>query len=385
MKVLVLGGAGSMGLGGTTLMLHYPEIESVVLADLNLEAAEKAAAEFDSPRVTAMQLDITDREKLIATAKQFDVVLNAVGPFTIFGKPILEAVIEAGVNYVDVCDDHDAASDLLSLDEKAKEAGITALICMGTTPGIANVQARYVADMLDSVDTLKICWAITDPPGMEGSGADMISGAAWNHLIHVASGEVPIWKNGKWDTMPALESGEYVDFAEPLGRAEAYFIGHAEPVTLPRTIKINDFCACLGSLMPEVTKKLRMDARGHEDPMDPPVRPDTPVWQSPQRWIDRNVWGGQAAIAEGTKDGKRMRYTARLMMGVADMLPYNNTGQAIGVYMVGTGQVNRKGVVTPEECLDPTPFFKELARHYTLFCKEDFAPEEVILLQEETL
>lgn len=397
MKVLVLGGAGSMGGGGASLLLTYPDVESIVLADLNKEAVDQFAASLNSPKVSTMQLDVTDRQKLIETAKNFDVVLNAVGPFTRFGVPILEAIIEAGVNYVDVCDDHDAAMDLLELDERAKAAGITALICMGTTPGISNVQARYAADKLDSVDTLKICWAVGLPPldkvkgtlleqAATSTGRELLSPAAWAHMVHVCTGDIPIWKNGKWDTMPALEVGEYVDFAEPLGRAESYYLGHAEPVTLPRYIKINDFCACLGSLMPEITKKLRKEARGHEDPENPPVKPDTPLWEPPAKWKDRGVWVGQAAIAEGWQNDEYVRYTVRFMLaGATDLIPYNNAGQAIGTYMVGKGLIKEKGVMAPEACIDPKSFFEELAKYYTQYSGEEFTAEEVILVDREVI
>ncbi len=397
MKVLVLGGAGGMGGGGASLLLNYPDVESIVLADINKEAADGYAARLNSPKVSTMKIDVTDRENLIKTVKEFDVVLNAVGPYVKFGVPVLDAVIEAGVNYVDVCDDHDAAMDLLELDEKAKEAGVTALICMGTTPGITNMQAKFAADKLDDIDTLKICWAVGLPPldkvkgtyleaTARSSGRKLLTPAAWAHMVHVSTGDVPIWKGGKWDTMPALEVGEYVDFAEPLGRAESWYLGHAEPVTLPRYIKINDFCACLGSLMPNVTRELRKEARGHEEPLNPPVKPDTPLWEAPERWKDRGVWAGQAAIAEGWEKDEYVRYTIRLMMGgVIDLLPYNYAGQAIGTYMVGKGLIDKKGVMAPEACIETGPFFEDLAKLYSASAGEDFTPEDVILVQREIL
>lgn len=396
MKVLVLGGAGGMGGGGATLLAQYPEVESIVLADLNLEAAEAFAKQINSPKVSAVKVDVTDRPALIELVKKFDVVLNAVGPYVKFGPMVLDAVIEAGVNYVDVCDDHDAAIEMRKLDEKAKAAGVTALICMGTTPGITNMQAKLAAAYFDSIDVLKICWAVGLPPAdmvkgtpleatAHSSGRDLLTPAAWAHMVHVSTGEVPVWKGGEWTTMPALEVGEYIDFAEPLGRVESWYLGHAEPITLVDTIKINDFCACLGSLMPAVTRELREEARGHADPITPPVKPDTPLWKAPEMWTTRGVWAGQAAIAEGLIDGKHKRCTVRVMMGVPDMLGYNYSGQAIGSYMVGKGEVDKKGVLAPEACLDTDFFFKELARLYSIGGDHAFTPEEVAVAYFEDI
>lgn len=396
MKVLVLGGAGGMGGGGAMLLAGYPDVESIVLGDINLEAAQAYAANINSPKVSAVKVDVTDRPALIELVKQFDVVLNAVGPFVRFGVPVLDAVIEAGVNYVDVCDDHDGAIEMLKLDEKAKAAGVTAVICMGTTPGITNIQAKLAASKLDTVDVLKICWAVGNPPAdmvkgtplepiAHSTGRELLTPAAWEHMVHVSTGEVPVWKGGKWTTMPALEVGEYVDFAQPLGRAESWYLGHAEPITLVDNIEITDFCACLGSLNPVVTRELRMEARGHEEALTPPEKPDTPLWQAPELWAKRGVWGGQAAIAEGWKDGKHQRCTVRVMMGVPDMLPYNYAGQAIGTYMVGSGKVDKKGVLGPEACFETGPFFDELARHYSAGGDHTFTAEEVAVTDIEDI
>lgn len=72
-------------------------------------------------------------------------VLNAVGPYVKFAIPILKATIQAGVDYVDVCDDYDATQMLLEMNDELVEANISALICMGTTPRIGNMQTKLVA------------------------------------------------------------------------------------------------------------------------------------------------------------------------------------------------------------------------------------------------
>ena len=228
MKVLILGGAGTMGGGAAIILAQIEDISKITLADLNEEAAQGYADQINSPKVDVKQVNALDKNQLIPLAKQYDVVLNAVGPYIKFGVPILESIIEAGVPYVDVCDDHDATEELLKLNDKAKEAGVPALICLGTTPGTTNMQAKLAAEMLDDIDVLKICWAVCNPPldkvvgtplesAAKSSGRELLSPAAWDHMVHVSKGNVPIWNKGKWDTMPALEYGEYVDFE--IGRA----------------------------------------------------------------------------------------------------------------------------------------------------------------------
>ncbi len=404
MKVLVLGGGGHMGGYGVKILQHFPGIESVVLADIDQEAADKLAKELTFPEVSTVQLDVTDTKRLTELASEFDVVFNAVGPYLKFGQSTLEAVIESGADYLDVCDDHDVTENMLNLHDKAQEAGMTAIVSLGQSPGITNMQAKYVSEMLDSIDSMKVVWAVGIPPVEPVRGTpleqwvqqissmhadpDLFAkslGAAWPHMIHTCTGEIPIWKNGKWDTMPAWDIGEYVDFGESLGRVEVYYVGHSEPVTLPRYIKINDFCACLGTLPPGVNEKLRLEARGHEKPLHPGVEPDAPRWQMPDKWKELGVWQGTAAIAEGWKDGKRVRYTNRSLCSVFDRGVFNFVGQATGIYLLGKMKDKKKGVFAPEGILDTQEFFKEITRVTNKINGWDFTMEELYPTQREVI
>lgn len=131
------------------------------------------------------------------------------------------------------------------------------------------MQAKYVAEMMDEVDSIKIAWHVGAPEGdlLTEESYDFVdaqdfkekSPAGWNHLVHSMTGDIVVWKNGKFDKMPAWDSGEYIDF--PYGRVPVFYVGHSEPHTLPRYIKIKDFCACLGGN--RFHRELREEARGH--------------------------------------------------------------------------------------------------------------------------
>lgn len=401
MKVLVLGGTGSMGAHGANLLLQYPDVE-VTLGVRSKDKAYEMIAKLnmDIDRVQVSEINLVEKEALVALLKKHDVVLNAIGPFVKYGKYILELAIEARVNYVDICDDYDVTLELLSLDEKAKNAGISALICMGTTPGIANIQAKYAAQYFDEIENMKICWAITTPPleKVEGTGTfnteaykiepkNAIPKAAWEHMVHVGKGKVPVLINGKVDYEPALERCEYVDFAEPLGRVEAFVIGHSESITLPRTFDIKNYCACLGALMPEVMKALRKECQGREEPLKQSVYPDTKIWEAPDFWKEKCVWGGQAAIVEGLRNGKKYRCTIRFMMTTDfnQAVVYNNAGQAIGCHLMGNKKIKKRGVITPEECIDVADFLNEIVYCFNQLNDDEYTVENVMPIEYEEL
>ncbi len=413
MKLLLLG-AGVIGGEGMRVLQHLLDLDleglpkevELTIADLNVDRAQELADSLDGyKKVTAMQLDITDTDNLTEVAKDFDLVLNAVGPFVRFGVPTLKAVIASGTNYIDVCDEGDTTEDLLDLFDEAKEAGVTALINMGQAPGILNLQAKYIADKLDEVDTLKVVWH-SGPPNVDlVRGTDLeesmqyifdfeddvtgekfieFSPACWDHLVHSATGQIPIWKDGKRAMVEAFDSGEYFDFSGDIGRVPVYLFGHPEPITLPRYIDIKDYSACLGTLKSDPA--IRKAARGHEDPVHPPVEPDAPLYEMPDAWKDLGAFQGQAAIAEGTEDGKRVRYTSRWLQSVFDRGVYAYGGNPIGIYLMYKHKDNfPKGVFAPEGLIDTEEFFNVLVKLTNSMHDWDMSFEELLPIQREVL
>ena len=104
MKVLCLGGSGGMGRYAVRVIAKFPELEAITIADLNEDAAKEFANSFDV-NVHGIGLDVTDNRKLAEALKEHDLVLNTVGPFFMFGVPVLRAAIENDCHYIDICDD----------------------------------------------------------------------------------------------------------------------------------------------------------------------------------------------------------------------------------------------------------------------------------------
>ena len=97
--------------------------------------AESLIKEWGTDKAGFVQTDALDPESIKSAIEGADVVLNCVGPFYKSVKIILGAVLESGVNYVDVCDDVDVTLDILAWDKKAKDFGVSACIGMGSSPG----------------------------------------------------------------------------------------------------------------------------------------------------------------------------------------------------------------------------------------------------------
>ncbi|MCJ7489732.1 MAG: saccharopine dehydrogenase NADP-binding domain-containing protein, partial [Thermoplasmata archaeon] len=167
MKTVVLG-VGAVGSVAADLLANSEEFDSVVLADIDLEKAQKMEERVANDKVSSMKLDATNVEQMAQAFKGVDLVLNCVIPR--FNFAIMDACLMAKANYADM------ASDIFLSKEKPGEivkepplqyqirkysdayekAGIIGMLGMGCDPGMANVFARMGADRLDQVKDILV-------------------------------------------------------------------------------------------------------------------------------------------------------------------------------------------------------------------------------------
>lgn len=266
--MVVLGGAGGVGQVAVETLTHLDEIDDVVVADLQLERAEAVVAELDSPKLRAAAIDVADADALRSSIAGADTVLNCVGPFYRFGPPTLRAAIDVGVGYVDVCDDLDATHALLAMDEDARAAGVTALIGMGNSPGLANIFVKLCADgLLDELTSVDICHI---------HGGEPFEGAAvLKHRIHAMVDDVPLFIDGRQIAVRQLEESgadhvRDIDFAG-VGTFPAFPYPHPETITLPMTFPSLRRATNLGVVYPlsyfRMTQDLVRAGMASEDPI----------------------------------------------------------------------------------------------------------------------
>lgn len=233
-KLLVLGGAGHIGSVIVSELNRLDPTAEITIGDKNIEKA-KETAETIGGNIKILRVDAADQDSLVEAIKGFDVVVSALGPFHRFGVPVLKAALRAGVNFVDINDDYDATEEALKLHEEAQKRRVTAVIGMGATPGITNLLVRHGAQKLDEVDEVGTYWVWT--------AADPTMGPAIiDHYFHAITDMIPTYKNAGWTMVKALSEPEHYEFPKPIGVWEVAHVGHPEPITIPRYIKVRNVC-----------------------------------------------------------------------------------------------------------------------------------------------
>ena len=87
--------------------------------------AEKVLGECDVTAPETITADVTDEASLAAMASRTRVVLNLVGPYTHYGKPVIGACVAGGAHYVDLTGEIPFVRRMIDeFDSAAAEAGV---------------------------------------------------------------------------------------------------------------------------------------------------------------------------------------------------------------------------------------------------------------------
>ncbi|MFD9961861.1 saccharopine dehydrogenase NADP-binding domain-containing protein [Amycolatopsis sp. NPDC058986] len=362
-RVLVTGGAGEMGAHACRVLAGAEEVAEVLVADRNEEAA-KALADVLGARAKPLALDISDAAGLADALADVDLVLNTAGPFYRFGPLVLRAAIATGTHYLDICDDFEPTLEMLDLDADAREAGITAVIGVGASPGISNLLGVLAMNECDEVETIYTSWRAS---GFQRAEVDrgVQSSAAVEHWVHNCTATIKAWRDGGLaDTQPLEERTlSYPGW----GEAPVWVCGHPEPLTLPRSRNgVRESLNLMTSRPRLMEAVIRTANRVRSGELDVAAASQTLV-------LEPGTMGSAAgpapslpvlfAVAEGTKDGKRIRVGARPLV-VPDDSMGTMTGipLAVATLMAARGQVDQPGVHGPE-VIDAHSFFDNLAQH----------------------
>ncbi|MGB2983999.1 MAG: saccharopine dehydrogenase NADP-binding domain-containing protein, partial [Candidatus Bipolaricaulia bacterium] len=209
MKVIVLG-AGRVG-AAMALDLSAEDSFQVRVADRDARRLELLS---DRRGIKVERVDFSLPSTVGRAVADADLVISAVPGF--LGHRTLKAVIEAGVNVVDIAF---FPEDPFSLDELARSKGVTAIVDCGVAPGLSNLLVGHAVRQLDETRrvTIYVGGLPSDPqPPYEYravfSPVDVIE-------EYVRPARLVV--DGKIETRPALSEVELIDF-DGVGRLEAF-------------------------------------------------------------------------------------------------------------------------------------------------------------------
>ncbi|HKB06693.1 MAG TPA: saccharopine dehydrogenase C-terminal domain-containing protein [Candidatus Polarisedimenticolia bacterium] len=363
MKVLQLG----VGAIGTVVARHlagHRAVESLTLGDMDTRRAETLAKELKG-NVSVKRIDAADNTSLQAALSGHGLVVSAVLP--IHNEAIMKATLAAGCHLLDLSS---GGGDELAHDAAWKKAGLTAIHGMGEDPGISNIFARWAADRLDEVESIKV----RDGEFSTGDEYPLACLFSTETFIEEAVSPAIYFEDGARKEVPAWSNREVYPFPEPVGPQVVYSMSHEEVDTLPRFIgkgvRFVDFKLAVPDEMQRqlafldrigMTRRDRVRVRGGEVT---PLSVLAAVLPQPAE-LGGRIQGAAIILVEvdGRKAGRRVRhvlYSAmthdeafrRMKMTATAFL--TGTGAAAGALALVTGRIAARGVLPPE-MLEPEP------------------------------
>jgi saccharopine dehydrogenase (NAD+, L-lysine-forming) len=375
MKILALGGCGQQGSLAVRTLVEAEDVEKVIVADINLAAAKAFQEKVGSDKIEVRQLDVTNAEQLREAMAEADLVANFVGPFYRFAEPVVEAAIESGVNYVDICDD--AAPTVRLLDDyhaAASEAGVSVLLGMGASPGLLNVLVRKAADQMDEVVEANLHWAVTANDIESDPLANNDNAAIYEHAIELMAGTATQFIGGEYVEVPGGSGLEPVQF-DTLGERSVYYVSHPEPSTIPRYIKLQKVVnkGCIPG-MDEVLFGIRDLGLALHDTMvvdgvevessrvGVAVLAHLDAISEPVPESELPACSDMYAEVTGNRGGESITIRMDVLSheGLPRMDAATGLSAAVGILMMGRGQIAEKGVHAPEGCVDSALFLEQL-------------------------
>jgi saccharopine dehydrogenase-like NADP-dependent oxidoreductase len=230
-------------------------ITKIIAADTNPDRLDALKQSLRDPRLETAVFDVTDRHALLELLANCDLCINGVPTFAGFQMAIFEACLEAERPYVDY-----GGMGVYTVKQKAeharwKNAGVTAVIGLGSDPGLSNIICRAVADRLDRVDRINLYWAATK---IGPESPLLVPPYSLSTVLAEYANSSKQFLDGRLQDVPAQGGAETIDLPEPWGRTTFIHSQHSEPLTVPFSEGIAE------KGIREFTWKLSLPARDHE-------------------------------------------------------------------------------------------------------------------------
>ncbi len=380
-KVLMIG-AGGVGTVVAHKLAQSPVFTEIMLASRTLSKCDVIAADVKAKIGVTIQTASVDADDVAATValiKSFgpDLLVNVALPYQ--DLTLMEACLQAGVHYLDTANyEHpDTAKfeykEQWAMQDRFKEAGLTALLGSGFDPGVTNMFCAHAQKHLfDTIDTIDI---------LDCNGGDHGHPFATNFNPEINLREITAngryWENGEWIETEPLEQSMDFDFPG-VGTRKAFLLYHEEMESLCQNIKGLKrirFWMTFGESYLKHLEVMQNIGIMRIDPVEFNGQQIVPI-QFLQKLLPDPAslapnYKGKTSIGclvKGTKDGKpRSSFIYNICdheetykeVGAQAISYTTGVPAVVGAEMIATGKWREPGVWNMEQN-DPDPFLERL-------------------------
>lgn len=220
--ILVLGGYGHAGCKIVKGLIEKTSFR-VLATGRKLEKLDWLSQQINSDRLKIKALDAKNAEELKLCCNGVDMVINAVGPYSMGGVDVVKAVLECRKPYIDMANEQLHLNNLRDLKPNIEDGGSMVFTCTGQSPGVSTLVMQHMANMMDEVETIEMFGVVGRMPTPDQALASLMGGfiepslGSTTYLDGMQVNE-PLGKFKKKDTMPE-PFGEMLMLSFPLNDA----------------------------------------------------------------------------------------------------------------------------------------------------------------------
>jgi lysine 6-dehydrogenase len=345
-RVAVLGAGGTIAPAIVRDLADSEEVSAMRLLDLDLDRAEKVAREHGGGKAETSRADATN--DLAAQLEGMEVLVNSAA-YRI-NLAAMRACLDAGCHYMDLGGLYHVTAEQFELSGKFEEAGLLALLGIGSAPGKTNLlAARAVRDFPGSPLSISVLAA--------GRDLDPPDGLSFPYALRTLLDEVTMPPMALIDGRPRelepLQAGPTADFGEPIGEGETIFTLHSEVLTFGDSFGCPNVTFAL-SLSPRVLESLEKLRGASEERIAEVARSASPPSAKTVSVHVVEVTGADTVIRARSVTPPHESW------GLGGGIVSTATPAAAAVRLLARGSIERRGALPPESCIDPEEMFGEL-------------------------
>jgi len=319
----------------------------MLLLDLDAERASAVASAHGGGKAEARAADARDAGTLAAELAGVDVLINAAS-YRI-NLDAMQACLTAGCHYLDLGGLYWMTGRQLALDQEFREAGLLALLGIGSSPGKTNVMAmRGVRELGGSANSIEVAAAGRDPRASGGFSPPY----AVTTLIDELTLAPVVLRDGRPVEIEPMTDGGTLDYGPPIGQAATIYTLHSELATFGESFGCREASFRL-SLAPALLSRLRELVSATTEEVERATREATsPSAEtvSVHRVIAHGAGGSTVVV----------RAISRPHFGLGGSVVSTAAPAAAAVRLLARGQLTATGALPPERCIDPELLFAEL-------------------------
>jgi saccharopine dehydrogenase-like NADP-dependent oxidoreductase len=364
LRVGVLGAGGTIAPPIVKDLAESAEAGSLLLLDLDGAKAQATADKYGGDKSTVHEIDGRNPAALAEALVGVDVLVNAAS-YRI-NVDVMRACLTSSTNYIDLGGLYHVTAKQLELDKDFKDAGLLALLGMGSAPGKTNVMAGVAMEALGgSTDRIDVTAGGRDLNPPDGFAPPY----AVQTLIDELTLNPVVLRGGEPVEIEPLTDAGLIDFPEPIGDAPAIYTLHTEVLTFGKSFGC-DVCTFRLSLGPAVLKRLiELTTASPEEIAAAAASALKPSGET----ISFH-------LIDAYKDDRHVRVACKTSpipeWGFGGSVISTSAPAAAAVRMMAHGQITAVGALPPEDCVNAEQLFAQLETRSAEFTVTEYEPTE---------